>query len=134
MFKVIYWSGTGNTLQMAESIKETLSKEDKVELLEVSEASQKDIDEASGLALGCPSMGAEVLSDEMEDFVNNNSFDGKSVILFGSYDWGNGEWMSDWEVTMENKNAILKSKGLIVNLTPENEDLEKCKKLAKSLL
>lgn len=135
---VIYWSGTGNTEKMAEAIAEG-AKIDNIEvsLKNVSQASLEDVFDADAVALGCPSMGAEELEDsEMEPFVeslNNDKIKGKPVVLFGSYDWGDGEWMRNWEERMKGYGANVIEEGLIINLTPEEEGLKKCKSLGENL-
>ncbi|MGN0631775.1 MAG: DUF3793 family protein [Ruminococcus sp.] len=86
---------------------------------------------------GCPAMGAEVLEeDEFEPFFSaiEGSLNGKKVALFGSYGWGDGEWMRNWEERVKSDGAILvNGEGLIVNETPSDDDLEKCTNLGKAL-
>ena len=135
---VIYWSGTGNTEKMAEAIAEGAKVEGiDVILKNVSEASSEDVFGADAVALGCPSMGAEELEDsEMEPFVeslNNDKIKGRPVVLFGSYDWGDGEWMKNWEERMKGYGANVIAEGLIINLTPEEDGLNKCKQLGENL-
>lgn len=132
MIKVIYWSGTGNTKMMAEEI----AKACDAEVLEVSEASITDIKEADAIALGCPSMGMEVLEETtFGPFVEDikGALKDKKLALFGSYDWGDGEWMRNWEDEMENSGAYLVSEGLKIHLTPDEEGLEKCRELGDLL-
>ena len=135
---VIYWSGTGNTEMMAKAVAEGAESDHSVvRLLSVDKASAEDVANADGVALGCPSMGAEVLEEtEMEPFVASleKVVAGKPLVLFGSYDWGNGEWMKDWEERMKGYGANLAAEGLIVNLTPSDEDLHACKELGAKLL
>ncbi len=134
---VIFWSGTGNTQMMAEAIAEGAKNDDvSVELLPVSEASVSQVAGAQAIALGCPSMGDEVLEeDEMEPFVEsiNEVVRDKQLVLFGSYDWGDGQWMEEWEERMKGYGANLLTNGLIVNNTPDADDLELCKKLGRIL-
>ncbi|ERJ12197.1 flavodoxin [Haloplasma contractile] len=135
---VIYWSGTGNTEMMAQSVAEGAKVNgDQVELLSVEEATSEDVISADLVALGCPSMGAENLEEAfMQPFVDSLEevdFDNKPVVLFGSYDWGDGEWMQDFEDQMKEYGASLVTEGLIVNLTPEEDDLIKCKELGEQL-
>ena len=135
---IIYWSSTGNTEKMAESIAEG-AKVDGINVIlkSVSEASPEDVFGSDAVALGCPSMGAEELDDdEMEPFVealNNEKIKGKPVALFGSYDWGDGEWMRNWEERMKSYGANIIEEGLIINLTPDEEGLNKCKQLGENL-
>lgn len=125
--RVVYWSGTGNTRAMAEAVAEgARSAGAEVELSEVGSASPQSVLAAGAAALGCPSMGAEVLEEEeMEPFVESlesAGLKGKPVLLFGSYDWGDGQWMRDWAERMRKAGAALTSDGFIVNLTPSSED------------
>ena len=98
---VVYWSGTGNTEAMANMIAEGVKEAGKeADVLPVSIASVADLQAASAFALGCPSMGVEQLEEaEMEPFMCEleSGISGKQVGLFGSYGWGNEEWMRDWE-------------------------------------
>ena len=98
---IVYWSGTGNTEAMAQAVANGIRQEGgDVYLSEVGEAQAEEIAEYDRLALGCPSMGAEQLEeDEMEPFVSEleKYVSGKKLLLFGSYGWGDGEWMRDWK-------------------------------------
>lgn len=134
--KVIYWSGTGNTESMAKAIAEGAKQVDTtVECYSVDQASQKLVNDATHIVLGCPSMGAEVLEEtEFEPFIDSTDFTGKKVALFGSYDWGDGEWMRNWETQMENdKSASIITESLIIHLTPDADGLEQCKELGKDI-
>ncbi len=98
---VVYWSGTGNTEAMANIIADAAKgKGAEVDVFTSAEFNNDKVAEYSAIALGCPSMGAEVLEEEefqpMWDAIKD-SLRGKNVVLFGSYDWGDGEWMRDWE-------------------------------------
>jgi len=134
---VIYWSGTGNTKAMAEAVAKGASQEDAdVSLLSITEASIKDIINADAVALGCPSMGAEVLEEEeMEPFVLSleGVISGKPVALFGSYGWGNGEWMQDWVTRMQGCGAKVLGEGLIIMGTPDAQGLGECNVLGREL-
>ena len=98
---VVYWSQTGNTQAMAEAVGAGITKAGKeADVVEVSGASMEDLKAAKVFALGCPAMGAEVLEEmEMEPFVEEveGFAQGKTIALFGSYGWGDGQWMRDWE-------------------------------------
>lgn len=129
---VIYWSGTGNTEMMAKAIAEA----GEGKLLCVSEATVDEVKNAEKLAFGCPAMGAEVLEEsEFEPFMEEIQpyLKGKRVVLFGSYGWGSGEWMDDFENRIKESGAELIEKGLIINETPDDEGIEKCKELGVSL-
>lgn len=128
--KIIYFSQTGNTEKMAELILEGIESEGKkAELVEVSSASLDDAKNEEILILGCSAYGSEELDDtEMEPFVKSleGNIQGKKVALFGSWGWGNGEWMKGWEKRMESYGASLISEGLTVQESPEGEDEDKC--------
>ena len=130
---VIYWSGTGNTEAMASAVAEGAG----AELYSVSQFSG-DVSEYDRLAFGCPAMGAENLEEgEFEPFFEGieSKLSGKKVALFGSYGWGDGEWMRNWEERAKADGAVLvNGEGLIVNETPSDEDLETCKELGKQLI
>jgi flavodoxin short chain len=132
---VIYWSGTGNTEAMAKLIAEGAKEAGAdVTVKTVSTASETDVAESDVVALGCPSMGVEVLEEvEFEPFIESieDKIKDKKLALFGSYGWGSGEWMRDWEERMKKAGAYLLSEGLIVNETPKGEDEDKCKEFGK---
>lgn len=129
---VIYWSGTGNTEAMAKAVAEGAG----AEIFSVGEFSGT-ISEYDALAFGCPAMGAEVLEeDEFEPFFTGieNELSNKKVLLFGSYGWGDGEWMRNWEERTKNTGAVLlNQEGYIANEAPSDEDIAKLKELGKQL-
>lgn len=134
---IIYWSGTGNTKEMAEGIMEgALNGDTNVRLLSVEDAKVEDVINADALAFGCPSMGEEVLDElEMEPFIESisNVVKGKNIILFGSYGWGNGEWMTDWQERMEGYGANVMVDGLIINNAADKKGIIKCKEIGELL-
>lgn len=127
---IIYWSGTGNTQTMAELIKEGAeSAGASVSIIEISDAGADSMN-ADVVALGCPSMGAEVLEETtFEPYIDSieGSVSGKKLALFGSYGWGDGEWMRDWTKRMEDAGAALVAESLIVNEAPEGESAQQCR-------
>ena len=129
---VIYWSGTGNTEAMAKAVAEGAG----LSAVTVSEFSG-DVSEYDALALGCPAMGAEELEDtEFEPFFSSieGKISGKKLALFGSYDWGDGEWMRLWADRVKAAGAeIVDGEGLIANNTPDDDALAKCKALGEKL-
>lgn len=129
---VIYWSGTGNTEAMAKAVAEGAG----AELFTVSDFSGS-VEDYDAVAFGCPAMGAEVLEeDEFEPFFSSveDKLNGKKVALFGSYGWGDGEWMRNWEERVKADGAVLvNGEGLIANETPSDDDLENCRQLGKAL-
>ena len=130
---VIYWSGTGNTEQMAAAVAEGAN----AELFSVSEFSGKHSD-YDRLAFGCSAMGAEELEEsEFEPFFAEaeSGLNGKTIALFGSYGWGDGEWMRSWVKRAEDDGAVIVGgEGLIANEAPSDDDLEKCRELGRALI
>lgn len=131
---VVYWSQTGNTEAMANAVAEGIQAGGKeAQAVEVSQISPSALKEAPVFAMGCPAMGAEVLEEsEMEPFVMEvESFaQGKQIGLFGSYGWGDGEWMRDWESRMSSAGAaIVGGEGVITQETPDEMALEACRNL-----
>ena len=119
---------------VAEGVQEAGSK---AEIINVSDASAADLQSMKGFALGCPAMGAEVLEEmEMEPFMCEleGSLAGKSVGLFGSYGWGDGQWMRDWEERCKAAGAaIVGGEGVICQETPDDGAIASCRALGKAL-
>lgn len=135
---VVYWSGTGNTESMANAIAKGITDGGKeAECVAVSSASLVDLQEQPVFALGCSAMGAEVLEEgEMEPFVTEveKFAAGKQIALFGSYGWGDGQWMRDWEDRMTAAGAtVVDGEGLICNEAPDTEALAACEALGARL-
>ena len=135
---VAYWSQTGNTAAMAAAVGEGITEAGKEAVVtDISSVSMDDLQEASAFALGCPAMGAEVLEEgEMEPFVTEvEAFAaGKKIGLFGSYGWGDGQWMRDWEDRMKAAGAtVVGGEGVICQETPDDDALANCKALGKEL-
>ena len=129
---VIYWSATGNTEAMAQAIAQGAKEAGAdVALLSVDAASAEDALQADLLALGCPAMGAEELEEgEFAPFFETieGSLAGKKLALFGSYDWGDGEWMRSWQQRAVAAGANLyRGEGLILRNTPDDEGLAVCR-------
>ena len=130
---VIYWSATGNTEAMANAVAAGAG----VEAVTVSDFSG-DIKEYAALALGCPATGDEVLEEsEFEPFFASieGELSGKKVLLFGSYGWGDGQWMRDWEERTKAAGAeLVGGEGCIVNDSPTDDDIEKLKELGTQIV
>lgn len=128
--KVIYWSQTGNTKRMAELIAKGIEEEGKkAELVELSEISVDDLKNEEIIIFGSPAYGAEELEDtEVEPFVASleGNVSGKKVALFGSWGWGDGEWMKDLEERIKSYGAELIAEGITVKELPEGEDEARC--------
>ena len=138
---IIYFSGTGNTLAMANEILDELKNNSlEAEILTASDFSKDQIENYDVFAFGCPAMGNEELEEsEFEPMFESveNSLSDKPVLIFGSYEWADGEWMRNWQERCVNDGINLVCDGLIAYDYPDDEALEDCRKaaleLAKSL-
>jgi len=134
--KIVYWSGTGNTEKMAELIKEGIVEAGKnAETVVVSDVNIDDLLKEDVLVLGCSAMGDEVLEEaEFDPFIEELStkVSGKKVALFGSYGWGDGKWMRDFEERMISYGCTIIDEPLIFQNEPDgNED--ECKSFGKKI-
>lgn len=133
---VIYWSGTGNTEAMANAVAEGAKAAGAdVDLLTCADVN--GVDGYDAVALGCPAMGAEELEDsEFQPMLAGiePALPGKKVVLFGSYDWGVGEWLSNWEARCAEKGITLAAESVKANNAPDDEALSACKALGKAIV
>ncbi|MCU6774013.1 Flavodoxin [uncultured Blautia sp.] len=134
---VVYWSGTGNTEAMANKVAEGAKAAGaEVEVISADDFDGTDISGFDGVAFGCPAMGDE----ELEDSVFQPVFEaceaklaGKKVALFGSYGWGDGEWMRSWEEKCQNDGVALAIDSVICNEDPDDEAQAACIELGKAI-
>ena len=134
---VVYWSGTGNTEQMANAVAEGMREAGaECAVWTPADVGADAVKELDAAALGCPAMGAEELEETefapMFDAVKS-ALAGKPVGLFGSYGWGDGEWMRTWEDTCRSDGAVLACESVICCEAPEDDALAQCKKLGATL-
>lgn len=132
---LIYASTTGNTEAMANAISEAVKASGADVVFGTADSTNKDEVLASDvILLGSPAMGDEVLEDSMEEFYSGieSSLNGKKVGIFGSYDWGDGQWLRDWADRLNSCGAVSVAEPLMVHLTPEDSDIEQCKTWAAS--
>ena len=125
---IVFWSATGNTETMANCIAEGAGAA--ATIVPCAEMDAAKLGEYDVVAFGCPAMGAEQLEEsEFEPMFAGleGSLNGKKVALFGSYGWGDGQWMRDWQTRTEGANANLYQEGLMVNETPDDAALEQCR-------
>ena len=126
--KIVYYSASGNTEKMANLIAEGIANGGKTaEVINVSNVNADIFDNEEIVILGCPAMGDEVLEEnEFEPFVEeiSSKISGKKVALFGSYGWGDGQWMRDWQERMESLGCTLIADGLIIQNEPEDNSPE----------
>ena len=134
---VVYWSSTGNTEAMANEVAEGAKAAGaEVSVMTPDDFSADKMDEYDAIAFGCPAMGAEELEEtEFEPMFSSceAKLSGKKIGLFGSYGWGDGEWMHNWEDKCREDGAVLVSDGVICQEEPDDEAVEKCKELGKAL-
>ena len=135
---VVYWSGTGNTEAMANAVlKGAKDKGAEAELFTASDFSADMAADFDGIAFGCPSMGTEELEDSefapMFDSVKDK-LSGKKIALFGSYGWGDGEWMRNWENDCKSCGAVLAAESAICNYAPDDAAAAQCEALGAALI
>ena len=135
---VVFWSGTGNTEQMASAVLEG-AKEKGAEavLYGAAEFSASMLGDYDAAAFGCPAMGDEVLEEDefqpMWDSCEGN-LTGKKIALFGSYGWGDGDWMRSWEESCKNAGAVMVCDSVICNEEPDEDALSACRALGAALV
>ena len=135
--EVIYWSGTGNTEAMANAVAEGMRQAGaECSVLTSADVTADTVAALEAVALGCPAMGAEELEETefapMFDAVKS-ALAGKSVGLFGSYGWGDGEWMREWEADCTDAGIRLVCPSVICCEAPDAEALEACRALGRTL-
>lgn len=135
---IVFWSGTGNTEAMANAVAEGVKAAGaEADVIPVSAASVDALKDEKAFALGCPSMGSEQLEEsEMEPFMAEleGVIAGKQIALFGSYGWGQQEWMRDWEQRIADAGAtVLNGEGITVNGEPDPDTEEACRAAGKAL-
>ena len=131
---VVYWSGTGNTETMANAVKQGAGIG--AELFTASEFGPDEVSKYDAIAFGCPAMGSEQLEDgEFEPMFESvkDSLSEKSVALFGSYGWGDGDWMRNWEDECVAAGIVLVCDSVICNEVPDEEAIAACKALGAAL-
>ena len=134
---VVYWSGTGNTEAMAKAVQRGAQAAGaSAELFSVADFDASRTADFDAFALGCPAMGSESLEDsEFEPLFEEMKADlvGKKVALFGSYGWGDGEWMRSWEENCAAAGVTLAAESVICNDAPDDEAIEACRALGAAL-
>lgn len=134
---IVYWSGTGNTAAMAEMIKEGAVEAGAVaDVFTPDDFSADKVGDYDAIAFGCPSMGCEQLEDsEFEPMFDEcrESLRGKRIALFGSYGWGDGEWLRTWEENCRADGAIIACDSVMCNEAPDSDAQAQCAELGKAL-
>ena len=134
---IVFWSGTGNTETMANAVCEGAAAAGAdATVIPCGDFDASMVNNFNSIALGCPAMGAEVLEEcEFQPMFDSikNSLGGKSVALFGSYGWGNGDWMRSWKSDCSDCGIRLVCDSVICCETPDAEAIENCKTLGAAL-
>ncbi|MCR5088188.1 MAG: flavodoxin [Oscillospiraceae bacterium] len=134
---VVYWSGTGNTAAMAKAVQSGAQAAGaSTSVYDASSFSESMVAEFDAIAFGCPAMGSEALEDsEFEPMFDSvkGSISGKPVALFGSYGWGDGEWMRNFEDSCKEAGAVLACESVICNEAPDDDGIAECKALGAAL-
>ena len=134
---IVFWSGTGNTEAMADAVAEGAKGAGaEVMVFGPSDFDKDMVKEYDGIAFGCPAMGAEVLEEmEFEPMFTDveRALSGKKIGLFGSYGWGDGQWMRDWEDRCNDAGAVQAVPPVIANESPDEDALDECRALGKAL-
>ena len=135
---VVYWSGTGNTEAMAEAVLEGAKGAGaEAEIFKAAEFDTSTVENYDAIAFGCPAMGAEVLEEgEFQPMFDECRplLSGKKIALFGSYGWGDGEWMRNWEEECTAAGAQLVCESVICQDEPDEQALAECEKLGQALV
>ena len=134
---VVFWSGSGNTEAMADAVAQgARGAGASVDVLGPSDFDASKVAAYDGIAFGCPAMGAEVLEeDEFEPMFQDvkGALAGKAIALFGSYGWGDGEWMRNWEDDCKAAGANLVVDSVMANEAPDDDAIAACKALGAAL-
>ena len=134
---VIYWSGTGNTEAMANAVLEGMKAAGAdASLLTPDQVDPAAVSGYAAIAFGCPAMGDETLEEmDFEPMFSacKGRLAGKSVGLFGSYGWGDGEWMRSWEKDCDDAGISLVCESITCCEAPDETALEACRAMGKAL-
>lgn len=134
---VVYWSGSGNTEAMAQAVLEGAKAAGaEAEMIFAEDFGADKMDAYDAIAFGCPAMGDEVLEEEIFEPMFHDcesGLSGKKIALFGSYGWGDGDWMKNWEETCKNDGAVMACDFVICCDAPDDEATEACKALGKAV-
>ena len=134
---VVYFSSTGNTEDMANAVADGAKEKGlDVTMYTSAEFNADMMDDFDAIAFGCPAMGDEVLEeDEFQPMFDacEPKLSGKKIALFGSYGWGDCEWMQNWEETCKNAGAVLACDCVTCQETPDDDGIAACKALGAAL-
>ena len=132
---VVYWSDTENTEAMANYVAEGIrAAGGNADVITADSFGPDKVSQYDAIAFGCPAMGDEILEEDIFEPMFSaveGSLSGKRVGIFGSYDWGDGQWMRDWADRCRAAGAELANDGVIANLTPNDAEAEDCRNLGR---
>ena len=135
---IVFWSQSGNTESMANAVAEGMRQAGaECSVLTSADVTADTVAALEAVALGCPAMGSEVLEEDVFEPMFSSckkQFVGKSAALFGSYGWGDGEWMRTWEQDCRGANISLVCESVICCETPGDIELEACRELGRELV
>ena len=134
---VVFWSGTGNTEAMANAVAAgAVAAGAEVDIYQAADFSSDLVGDYEAIAFGCPSMGVEVLEEsEMQPMWDEvkPALKGKKIALFGSYGWGDGEWMRNWSDDADEAGAVQVADYVICNDAPDDDAITACEALGAAL-
>lgn len=134
---VVYYSGTSNTETMARAIADSVIRHgSEAKLFSPAEFDSTMLDSFDSIAFGCPAMGMEGLEEEHFEpmfFEVEKHLKGKPIALFGSYGWGDGQWMEDWEARVRADGALVLYSSIIAQEAPDAIALAQCELLGEIL-
>ena len=134
---VVFWSQSGNTEEMAKAIVEGAKEAGaEADLFYCEDFNAGKMDEYNAVAFGCPAMGDEVLEEEVFEPIYKEcepKINGKKIALFGSYGWGDGEWMRNWDADAKAAGAVMACDFVICNEMPDDDGIASCKAMGKAL-
>lgn len=134
---VVYWSETGNTEAMAGFVAEGIGSAGwNANIIPADGFDASMLGKYSSIAFGCPSMGDEILEEDVFEPMFSSvemSLSGKRVGLFGSYGWGDGQWMRDWEDKCRSSGIDIIGPGVMANEFPDGEAAEECRAPGRNL-
>ena len=134
---VVFWSSTGNTEDMANAVLDGMKEKGAdATLIACADFSADQVDEYDAIAFGCPAMGDEVLEeDEFAPMFDSckDKLSGKKIALFGSYGWGDCEWMHNWEEDCKSIGAELACDCVTCQEAPDDDGIAACKALGAAL-
>ena len=134
---IVYWSGSGNTEAMAQAVEEGAKAAGaETTLCFVSDTTASDVAEFDHIILGCPAMGNEELEEyEFEPFFAEllPQLKGKTVALFGSYAWNEGDWIETWKQRLNDEGIELVAEPVKAYSYPDEDALTACKSLGEAV-